>query len=311
MTFITLFALLIIFVLSKTAIIVPARTICVKERLGKFAGIMNPGFHILVPFIDRVAYRHEAREQVFDVPAQSCISRDNIQIEVDGLVYIKVLDPVKASYGIENYRVASINLAQTTMRSEVGKLLLHESLSEREKLNNTVVSEIDKASASWGIKVLRYEIMNIIPSAQVIHTLEKQMEAERERRAEVTKATAEKEALINTSEGEKQEAINLSEGEKNKRINEAQGKAEQISILADATAFSIKRVAEAISKPGGNRAVKMRILEQFITESGKILDCVDVQIVPMGLANIKGVFEGIGALSGSLNYNSRPTKGPQ
>lgn len=305
MTFITVLILVTIFILSKTAVIVPARMICIKERLGKFAGIMNPGLHILVPFMDRVAYRHEAREQVIDIPAQACISRDNIQIEVDGLVYIKVLDPVKASYGIENYRVASINLAQTTMRSEVGKLLLHESLSEREKLNRTVVTEIDKASAAWGIKVLRYEIMNIIPSAQVIHTLEKQMEAERERRAEVTKATAEKEALINTSEGEKQEAINLSEGEKNKRINEAQGKAEQISILADATAFSLKRIAQAISQPGGERAVKMRILEQYIDESGKILDRADVTIVPLGLANIKGVFEGVGALAGGLTLKSK------
>jgi regulator of protease activity HflC (stomatin/prohibitin superfamily) len=300
MTFITILVLLAIFFLSKTAVIVPTRAVYIKERLGKFAGAMNPGLHILIPFVDRVAYRHETREQVVDVPAQSCISRDNIQIEVDGLVYIKVLDPVKASYGIENYRIASINLAQTTMRSEVGKLLLHESLSERDKLNHTVVTEIDKASEAWGIKVLRYEIMNIIPSAQVIHTLEKQMEAERERRAEVTKATAEKEAVINTSAGERQEAINMSEGEKAKRINEAQGKAEQISILADATAFSLRRIGEAISKPGGEKAVKMRILEQYIDESGKILERADVSIVPMGLANVKGMFEGINAFANSL-----------
>lgn len=300
MTYLTIFILLAIFVLSKTAIIVPARALFIKERLGKFAGVMTPGFHILVPFIHRVAYRHEAREQVFDVPAQSCISRDNIQIEVDGLLYMKVLDPIKASYGIENYRIAAVNLAQTTMRSEIGKLLLHESLSERERLNHAVVTEIDKASSAWGIKVLRYEIMNIIPSAQVIHTLEKQMEAERERRAEVTKATAEKEALINTSEGEKQEAINHSEGEKNKRINEAEGKAEQIKILAEATAFSIRRVAQAISQPGGDRAVKMRILEQFTDEFGKVLDRAAVTVVPTNLANIKGVFEGIGAVTKNL-----------
>lgn len=300
MTYLTVLVLVMIFVIVKTAVVVPARMLCIKERLGKYAGVMPPGLHILVPFMERVAYRHEAREQVFDVPAQSCISRDNIQIEVDGLVYLKVLDPIKASYGIENYRVAAINLAQTTMRSEVGKLTLHESLSEREKLNNTVVTEIDKASAAWGIKVMRYEIMNIIPSAQVIHTLEKQMEAERERRAEVTKATAEKEALINTSEGEKQEAINISEGEKRRRINEAEGKAGQISILADATAFSLRRVAQAISHPGGDRAVRMRILEQFIEEFGRILDRSAVTVVPQGLANIKGFFEGFGAVTDSM-----------
>jgi regulator of protease activity HflC (stomatin/prohibitin superfamily) len=304
-TVLTIFLLLMIFVLYSTCIVVPARTNCVKERLGKFAGVMAPGFHFLIPFIDRVAYRHEAREQIFDVPAQSCISRDNIQVEVDGLIYIKVLDPVKASYGIENYRIAAINLAQTTMRSEVGKLTLHESLSEREKLNHAVVTEIDKASAAWGVKVLRYEIMNINPSAQVIHTLEKQMEAERERRAEVTKATAEKEALINTSAGERQEAINISEGEKAKRINEAEGKAAQISLLADSTAYSIRRIAQAISQPGGDRAVKMRILEQYLDEFGKILDRSAVTVVPQGLANIKGFFEGLSAMTAGLNKTGK------
>ncbi len=300
MTGLTIFLLIIIVLVAKTCIVIPARTVCVKERLGKFAGVMPAGFHFLIPFADRVAYRHEAREQIVDVPGQSCISRDNIQVEVDGLIYIKVLDPVKASYGIENYRIAAINLAQTTMRSEVGKLTLHESLSERERLNHTVVSEIDKASAAWGIKVLRYEIMNINPSAQVIHTLEKQMEAERERRAEVTKATAEKEALINTSGGERQEAINISEGEKIKRINEAEGKAQQIAILADATAFSLKRIAQAISQPGGDRAVKMRVLEQYLDEFGKILDSAAITVVPQNLANIKGFFEGFGATTASL-----------
>lgn len=300
MTALTILAIFLMVILFKTARVVPARSRCVKERLGKFAGVMQPGFHILIPFVDRIAYWHETREQILDVPAQSCISRDNIQVEVDGLIYIKVLDPVKASYGIEDYRVAAINLAQTTMRAEVGKLTLHESLSERERLNMTVVTEIDKASAAWGVKVLRYEIMNINPSPQVIHTLEKQMEAERERRAEVTKATAEKEALINTSAGERQEAINISEGEKLKRINEAEGKAQQIAILADATAHSLRRVAQAIAQPGGDRAVKMRILEQYLDEFGKILDRSSVTVVPQGLANIKGFFEGVSAVSYGL-----------
>ncbi len=296
----TITVLVLLFLLSKTAVIVPARHAYVKERLGKFAAILRPGFHILVPFLDRIAYKQETREQVFDVPPQSCISRDNIQVEVDGVVYIKVMDPRKASYGIEDYRGASVNLAQTTMRSEIGKLTLHDSFSERETLNRTVVTEIDKASDPWGIKVLRYEIMNISPSAHVIHTLEKQMEAERSRRSEVTIATAQKEAVSIVSEGERQEMINVSEGERQKRINEAEGRAREIAILADATAFGVKRIAEAINKPGGDQAVRMRILEQYFQEFGKILSTSKLTVVPADLANIKGFFEGVGRVSGTM-----------
>ena len=184
----TIFVLIVIFLITKTAIVVPARAAYIKERLGKFAGVMNPGFHILIPFFERAAYKQEMREQVMDVPPQSCITKDNIQVQVDGLVYLKVHDAIAASYGIGDYRVASINLAQTTMRSEIGKLTLHQALSEREKLNDSVVQEIDKASDTWGIKVLRYEIMNIQPSNDIVHTLERLMEAERERRAEVVTA---------------------------------------------------------------------------------------------------------------------------
>jgi regulator of protease activity HflC (stomatin/prohibitin superfamily) len=293
LTFFTVLILVLIFVLSKTVLIVPSRSQCVKERLGKFAGVMNPGFHILVPFIERAAYSHDTREQVVDVPPQSCISRDNIQVQVDGIIYMKVIDAAQASYGIENYSFAAINLAQTTMRSELGKLTLHESLSEREKLNETVVREIDKASATWGMKVLRYEIMNIIPSQHVIHTLEKQMEAERQRRAEVVRADGDKAALTITSEGERQESINRSEGKRQEVINLAEGRASEITLLAEATAFGIRRVAEAIGKPGGKEAVKMRIVEQYLDEFGKIVQTANVTVVPSELANIKGVFEGI------------------
>ena len=300
LTFLTVFVLILIFVLSKTVLIVPARSQCVKERLGKFAGVMNPGFHILVPFIERAAYTHDTREQVVDVPPQSCISRDNIQVQVDGIIYMKVIDAAQASYGIENYSFAAINLAQTTMRSELGKLTLHESLSEREKLNETVVREIDKASATWGMKVLRYEIMNIIPSQHVIHTLEKQMEAERQRRAEVVRADGDKAALTITSEGERQESINLSEGKRQEVINLAEGRASEITLLAEATAFGIRRVGEAIGKPGGKDAVKMRIVEQYLDEFGKVIQTANVSVVPADYANIKGVFEGISRVTTNI-----------
>jgi hypothetical protein len=201
MTILTIAFLLLLVVVVKTAVVVPMREAFVVERLGRFRGVLQPGFHIVIPFIDRIAYRQELREQVLDVPAQSCISRDNMQVAVDGLIYLKVMDPERASYGIGDYQLASVNLAQTTMRSEIGKLSLHEAFSERDKLNDAIVTEVDRASDPWGIKVLRYEVKNITPSRTVIHTLEKQMEAERERRSEVTLATAQKEATINISEG--------------------------------------------------------------------------------------------------------------
>jgi len=285
--------LFLLFIILKLVLVVPMREVCVVERLGKFRAVMQPGLHFLIPFFDRVAYRHETREQVLDIPAQSCISRDNIQIDVDGLVYIKVMDGKKASYGIEDYRRASINLAQTTMRSEIGKLKLSQTFSERDTLNETIVREIDKASDPWGIKVLRYEVRNITPSANVIHTLEKQMEAEREKRAEITLAEAERESTINLSQGERQEAINLSEGDKQRQINEAEGKAREIEILAHATAEGMNLVAEAASSPGGNKAIKMRLMQQYIQQTGSILDKADVSVVPAELAKLEGFFEGM------------------
>ena len=283
----------LLFIVLKLVLIVPMREVCVVERLGKFRAVMKPGIHFLIPFFDRVAYRHEVREQVLDIPAQSCISRDNVQIDVDGLVYIQVMDGAKASYGIEDYRKASVNLAQTTMRSEVGKLKLGQTFSERDSLNETIVREIDKASDPWGIKVLRYEVRNITPSINVIHTLEKQMEAERQKRAEITMAQAEKASTINLSEGYRQEAINLSEGDKQRQINEAQGKAQEISILAEATAEGINMIAAAAAKPGGDKAIQLRLLEQFIQQIGGILQTADVSVLPAELAKLEGFFEGM------------------
>ncbi|MGK0290087.1 MAG: regulator of protease activity HflC (stomatin/prohibitin superfamily) [bacterium] len=300
----TIAFIIIGFIVFKTFIIVPQNENVVKERLGKYKGVLDPGFHFLIPFFDRVAYRHEMREQIFDIPPQSCITQDNIQIEIDGIVYLKIMDAEKASYGIGNYRIACIELAQTTMRSEVGKLSLDQMFSERDEVNENIVQEIDVASDPWGIKVLRYEVKNILPSANIIETLEQQMEADRQKRADITLATAAKESMINRSIGDRQESINISEGEKQKRINEAEGKAQSISLIADATAQGIQVIAEAIGQPGGEEAVQMKIVEQFVDEFGKILSTAKVSVVPSQLANIQGFFEGIGQVSGTMAEGS-------
>lgn len=289
----TIFVLIALFLLLKTFEVVRMRQAVVIERLGKFRVVLEPGFHFLIPFFDRIAYRHEMREQVLDIPSQSCITRDNIQVEVDGLVYLQVLDAQSASYGIEDYTRAATNLAQTTMRAEIGKLSLGQCFYERDALNETIVKEIDKASNPWGIKVMRYELRNITPSANVIHTLERQMEAEREKRAEITRAAAEKEATINLSEGERQEEINLSEGEKQRRINIANGRAEAISIIADATAEGTRLVAAALQKEGGQAALKMQLAEEYIETLSEIITEADVSVVPLELAKIKGFFDGL------------------
>lgn len=299
-TTLTILLLVGLFLLWQTACIVPMRAAYVVERLGKFRAVLEPGFHLLIPFFDRIAYEQEMREQVIDVPSQTCITRDNMQVEVDGLVYLKVVDAQKASYGIENYRRASVNLAQTTMRAEIGKLALSQTFSERDALNETIVREIDKASDPWGIKMLRYEIRNITPSPGVIHTLEQQMEAEREKRAEVTRANAEKQATINLSEGERQEDINLSEGERQKRINEAKGRAASIAIIAEATAKGTERIAAAIGKPGGDAAVRMRLVERFIETVGDVAEHAKVSVIPLELANVRGFFQGLAEMADSL-----------
>ena len=306
---ITLIVLLLFFVLYKLMLIVPMREVNVIERLGKFRTVLSPGFHFLIPFFDRVAYKHDTREQVLDVPPQSCISKDNTQLEVDGLVYLKVMDGKSASYGIENYRKAAVNLAQTTMRSEIGKLTLSETFSERDRLNESIVREIDKASDPWGIKVLRYEIRNITPSRHVIHTLEKQMEAERRKRAEITLANAEKAAMINMSEGERQEAINLSEGQKQKRINEAKGTGQEISIVATAKAEGMAMVSKALAVNGGNDAMNMLLKEQFIGQIGKILQDAQVSVVPAEMAKLEGFFEGMEQVTHAVGAHSSSNNG--
>jgi len=296
----TIAVLVILFILWRTMVIIPMREAGILERLGKFKKRLDPGFHVLVPFIDRVAYRHEMREQVLDIPSQSCITRDNVQVEVDGIVYLKVMDPEKASYGIGNYYDASISLAQTTMRSEIGKLDLDDTFSERERINENIVREIDKASGPWGIKFIRYEIRNITPSQHMMDTMEKQMEAERQKRAAITIATGMKESDVLVSEGVKQETINVSEGKRQQRINEATGRAREIQLISDAAAGGIARIADAIQKPGGQAALRMRMIEQFLSEMGKILEKSRLTVVPEGLANIKGFFEGLGRVSSGM-----------
>ncbi len=291
------------FILTRLFIIVEFREEVIQERLGKFKKNLKPGFHFLVPFVDRPAYSREMREQVLDVPSQTCITKDNIEVAVDGLVYIKVMDAYKASYGISNYQAAAINLAQTTMRSEIGKITLDDTFSEREMMNENIVREIDKAADPWGIKVLRYEIKNIRPSNEIVDTMEKQMEAEREKRAEIVHSEGFRQARINESEGEQQSQVLVSEASRQKRINEAQGKAKEIEMVATATAQGIQRIAEAMQKPGGDLAVKTKLVEQYIDEFGKIIAQSKISVLPTETANLKTFFEGVSTISDHTKDN--------
>ena len=289
-----------IVVVYNTFIIVEMREKVIVERFGKYHDTLEPGFHFIIPFVDRVAYRHETREQVLDVPHQKCITKDNIEVEVDGIVYLKVMDAYKASYGINDYRLAAVNLAQTTMRSEVGKITLDDTFSERDAMNEAIVEELDKASDPWGVKVMRYELKDIQPSQDIVLTMEQQMEAERDKRAEITKSSGERDAQINTSEGEREASILVSEGRRQQRINEAEGEARETALLAKASANGIERVADAISQPGGSLAVKMRLTEQFIDRLGTVVDGADVSVLPMEAANLKSFFEGASEVTDSV-----------
>lgn len=272
----------------KCARVVPQKSAYIVERLGKYSGTLEAGFHLLVPILDRVAYKHTLKEQAIDVPPQACITRDNITVEVDGILYLKVVDPCKASYGISNYLFASVQLAQTTMRSEMGKLELDKSFEERENINAAIVEAVDKASDPWGVKVTRYEIKNITPPQTIRDAMEKQMRAEREKRAQIAESEGDRQAKINRAEGEKQEAIAKSEGEKARRINEAEGKAAEIQLVADATAQGLRAIAESLQVPGGNEAVNLRLAEGYINEFGKLAKQGNTMIIPTDLANVAG-----------------------
>jgi regulator of protease activity HflC (stomatin/prohibitin superfamily) len=295
------------FILTRLFIIVEMREEVIQERLGKFKKTLKPGFHFLIPFIDRAAYHQEMREQVLDVPSQTCITKDNIEVSVDGLVYLKVMDSYKASYGISNYHAAAVNLAQTTMRSEIGKITLDDTFSEREMMNENIVREIDKAADPWGIKVLRYEIKNIRPSNEIVDTMEKQMEAEREKRAEITNSEGYRQARINESEGEQKNQILVSEAQRQRRINEAKGRASEIELVATATAKGLRRIAKSIQRPGGELAVKTKLVEQYIDQFGKIIKNTSVSVLPVETANLKTFFEGVGKISDHTKSNKRTT----
>ncbi len=279
-------AALIIITLLNTARIVPQKKAFIVERLGKYSRTLNAGFHILTPFLDRVAYKHSLKEVAVDVPPQTCITRDNIAVEVDGVLYLQVTDPVKASYGIENFLFASTQLSQTTMRSEIGKLELDKTFEERDLINSSIIAAVDKASDPWGVKITRYEIKNIHPPRTVTDALEKQMRAEREKRAAIALSEGERQARINVAEGAKQEAIMTSEGEKRKRINEAEGLAEEIKMVAMATAEGIREIATAIEQPGGSDAVNLRVAEQYIGEFGNLAKEGNTMIIPSNLSEV-------------------------
>jgi regulator of protease activity HflC (stomatin/prohibitin superfamily) len=286
--------------------IVPQKSAFIVERLGKYHSTLEAGFHLLVPIFDRVAYKHTLKEQAIDVPPQQCITRDNITVEVDGILYLMVMDPAKASYGIANYLFATTQLAQTTMRSEMGKLELDRSFEERMHINSAIVEAVDKASDPWGIKVTRYEIKNITPPQTIRDAMEKQMRAEREKRALIAESEGDRQAKINRAEGDKQEAIAKSEGEKRKRINEAEGRAQEIQLVANATANGIREIAKASNEPGGLNAVNLRLAEQYIGEFGKLAKSGNTMIIPSDLANVAGFIKTASSVVSTLPKPGAP-----
>lgn len=282
-------ALLFFLMLISSLKIVPQRSAYIVERLGKYNKTLEAGFHIIIPFIDKVSYKLSLKEQAIDVASQICITRDNISVEVDGILYLQVMDPQKASYGIDNYVFASIQIAQTTMRSVIGKLELDRTFEERETINTSIIEAVDKASDPWGVKVTRYEVKNITPPQSIKDAMEKQMRAEREKRAAIAESEGLKQSKINIAEGDKQELIKRSEGEREKRINEATGKAAEIEAVATATANGLRAIALASQEKGGNEALQLRIAEQYLLEFGKIAKTNNTMIIPSNMADISSV----------------------
>ena len=283
---IVLVAIMALIVIAKTAIVVPQQSAFVVERLGRYSGTLDAGFHILLPFVDVIRYRHSLKEVAIDIPAQVCITRDNVQVHVDGVLYLKILNPERASYGIQDYLFAISQLAQTTLRSEMGKIDLDRTFEERTNINIALVTELDKASEAWGVKVLRYEIKNITPPADILAAMEKQMRAEREKRAVILTSEGQRDAAVNNAEGEKQQTIKASEARKQQQINESEGQAAAILAVATATAEGIKRVAEATQAPGGQEAIQLRVAEQYIAEFGKVINNADTIILPSNLSDV-------------------------
>ena len=283
-------AALAVVILARTATVVPQQSAYVVENLGRYSRTLQAGFHILIPFVERIAYRHNLKEEAVDITEQVCITKDNVQVGVDGVLYLQILDASKASYGITNHRFAISQLAQTTLRSEIGKIELDRTFEERATINANVVSELDKASAPWGVKVLRYEIKNINPPRDVLQAMEKQMRAEREKRAVVLTSEGDRDAKINQAEGEKQRVIKESEANKQQQINEAQGEAAAILAVATATAEGLRRVGESLAGTGGIEAMQLRVAEEYIKQFGRLADeAASTLIVPANLSDISSM----------------------
>ncbi len=297
-----LVSVVVLVVLVKTAVVVPQQNAYVIERLGKYARTLNAGFNILVPFLERTAYRHNLKEHAMDIEEQVCITSDNVQVGVDGVRYLQVVDPGRASYGIGNYVFAISQLAQTTLRSEIGKIELDRTFEERGHINQRVVEELDKASDPWGVKVLRYEIKNINPPSDVLSAMEKQMRAEREKRATVLQSEGERDAKINEAEGEKQQVIKASEATKQRQINEAEGEAAAILAVAGATAEGLKKVAEALDSEGGDKAMQLRVAENYLERFGNLAKEGNTLIVPATLSDLSSM---IGAATAVLGHTTR------
>ena len=279
----------VVVVLVKTAVVVDQQYEYVVERLGKYRTTLEAGFHILIPFFDKVAYKRSLKEQSIDIPAQTCITADNVSMEVDGCLYLQVVNSRLSAYGIDNYHYAVAQLAQTSLRSAIGKISLDNTFEARENLNQQVVDALDEASQNWGVKVLRYEIKDIQPPKSVLEAMEKQMRAEREKRAEIAKSEGERQSTINRAEGDRAEAIARSEGEKMRRINEAEGQAQEILKVAEATAEGIRRVAEALSSPGGQDAANLEVAKKYLDQFGKLAKENNTMILPANLTDVSAM----------------------
>jgi len=284
-----LIVVVILIVVAKSAVVVPQQSAYVVERVGRFRGVLGAGFHILLPFVDVIRYRHSLKETAVDIPAQVCITRDNVQVGVDGILYLKVLNPERASYGIADFYFAISQLAQTTLRSEIGKIDLDKTFEERMNINAQVVQELDKASEPWGVKVLRYEIKNITPPHDVLAAMEKQMRAEREKRAVILTSEGSRDAAINNAEGDKQQVIKASEARRQQQINEAEGEAQAILAVARATAEGLRQVADAIRQPGGIEATQLRVAEQYVQQFGELAQKTNTVILPANVSDVAGM----------------------
>jgi regulator of protease activity HflC (stomatin/prohibitin superfamily) len=282
-------AVLAVIVIWRTATVVPQQSAYVIENLGRYSRTLQAGFHVLIPFVERVAYRHTLKEQALDVPEQICITRDNVQVGVDAILYLQVLDPHLASYGITNYGFAIAQLAQTTLRSEIGKIELDRTFEARATINANIVTELDKASGAWGVKVMRYEIKNISPPKDILSAMEKQMRAEREKRAVVLTSEGERDAKINEAEGDKQRVIKASEASKQQQINEAEGQAAAILAVATATASGLRSVGAALSERGGIEAMQLRIGEEYVRQFGKLAKESTTLVIPGQLSDLASV----------------------